>query len=197
MTCLFRFTIALAGWLVAITLAASPATAGAPALSEAAGRYDIDSSSLISFKVSQVGGGGISGRFGKFSGKFQLDNADIGKSVVQFTLFPESVKTGAQRIDTFLRSNAVFDTGNFQRITFRSTRITQTGDDTADVQGTLTAKGKSNTEHFTAKLTKWNRRVIGFQIHGDIYRSRYGMDVGTPIYSNVVQFDMSINGRKH
>ncbi len=27
-------------------------------------------------------------------------------------------------------------------------------------------------------------------------RSRYGMDVGTPIYSNVVQFDMTIRGQR-
>ncbi|TIQ53780.1 MAG: polyisoprenoid-binding protein, partial [Mesorhizobium sp.] len=27
-------------------------------------------------------------------------------------------------------------------------------------------------------------------------RSRYGMDVGTPIYSNVVDFDMTLTGRR-
>ncbi len=27
-------------------------------------------------------------------------------------------------------------------------------------------------------------------------RSRYGMDVGTPIYSNVVQFDMMIEAQR-
>lgn len=37
---------------------------------------------------------------------------------------------------------------------------------------------------------------IAFNVSGRIYRSRYGMDVGTPIYSNVVQFDMVIDGKR-
>ena len=31
---------------------------------------------------------------------------------------------------------------------------------------------------------------------GDIFRSPYGMDAGTPIYSNVVRFDMDIRGKR-
>lgn len=175
----------------------SPSQAKAPTLDDAAGRYDIDGSSQINFKVGQVGGGGISGKFTKFSGTFQLDRGDIEKSVVEFALFPETVQTGEPRIENFLRSTAVFDTASYPKIVFRSTKITRTGEDTAQIEGNLTAKGTTRTEHFDATLTKWNRRVIGFHIQGGVYRTRYDMSVGIPIYSNIVEFDMMVNGQKH
>lgn len=181
----------------ALTLAAGFAQAKTPSLDDAAGRYDIDGSSKINFSVDQVGGGGISGSFGKFSGTFQLDGSDIRRSVVEFSLFPESVQTGEERIEKFLRSSAIFDTKTYPKIVFRSTKITQTSDDTAEIEGNLTAKGMTKTEHFTATLTKWNRRVISFHIQGGVYRTRYNMSTGTPIYSNIVQFDMVVNGQKH
>jgi polyisoprenoid-binding protein YceI len=185
----------LAAW--ALVLVATSALARAPSLDDAAGRYDIDGSSQINFSVAQTGGGGISGKFGKFSGTFQLDGKDIRKSVVEFSLFPDTVQTGEPRVEKFLRSSAIFDTANYPKIVFRSTKITQTGEDTAEIEGKLTAKGTTKTEHFSAKLMKWNRRVISFHIQGDIYRDRYHMSAGLPIYSNIVQFDMTVNGQKH
>ncbi len=190
-----RTTAALAFTLSALTTGL--AQAKAPSLDDAAGRYDIDGSSKINFSVDQVGGGGISGSFGRFSGTFQLDGSDIRRSVVEFSLFPESVQTGEERIEKFLRSSAIFDTKTYPKIVFRSTKITQTSDDTAEIEGNLTAKGMTKTEHFTATLTKWNRRVISFHIQGGVYRTRYNMSTGTPIYSNIVQFDMVVNGQKH
>lgn len=180
----------------ALVLVTTGAQARAPSLDDAAGRYNIDGSSQINFSVAQTGGGGISGKFGKFSGTFQLDGKDIRKSVVEFSLFPETVQTGEPRIEKFLRSSAIFDTANYPKIEFRSTKITQTGEDTAEIEGKLTAKGTTKTEHFSAKLVKWNRRVISFHIEGGIYRDRYHMSAGLPIYSNIVQFDMTVNGQK-
>lgn len=186
----------LAGTCALLALASGASAAGAPSLDEARGTYAIDPSSRIRFSVDQVGGGGIAGTFGKFSGHFKLDNRDIGKSVVQFVLYPASVVTGEARVESFLRSSAVFDTEAHATITFNSTTITRTSEDSADIDGQLTARGITRTERFHAKLTQWNRRTIAFDITGGIYRSRYGMDVGTPIYSNVVQFNMSVTGRR-
>lgn len=173
------------------------ATASAPQLSDAAGSYGITGASRIHFSVSQVGGGGIVGDFGKFSGNFRIDGSNIGRSSVEFTLYPESVETGESRVEDFLKSSAVFDSATYRTVTFRSTSVKQTGPDTAAVEGTLTARGKARKEQFSVKLTDWNSRSISFMIRGSIFRSPYGMDVGTPIYSNVVQFDMNIKGQKH
>lgn len=177
-------------------LAATPGWSRAVSLDDAAGRYAIDGSSRIGFFVGQVGGGGISGKFSKFSGTFNLDQHDIRKSVVEFSLFPETVETGEPRVESFLRSHAIFDTKDFPQIVFRSTKINQTGENTAEIEGKLTARGTTRTEHFGAELTKWNSRSISFHITGNIYRAPYNMAVGIPIYSNVVQFDMTVNGTR-
>jgi polyisoprenoid-binding protein YceI len=190
-----------ASMILALSLAAMLADVAVPAaklpsLAEVAGRYAIAPSSNIAFTVGQVGRGGIKGRFGRFSGTFDLKSGNLAGSVVSFELRPESVSTGQNRMDEFLRSGAVFDTDRFDRISFRSSRIEKTGADTARVTGMLTAKGKTLPESFDVRLLGWTGRSISFSVRGRIFRSRYGMDVGTPMYSNVVQFDMTIEGQR-
>ncbi|MBP1876181.1 polyisoprenoid-binding protein YceI [Ensifer adhaerens] len=184
---------------IVLTSASGPdiARASAPQLQDAAGNYGITGASRVHFSVAQVGGGGIVGDFGKFSGNFRIDGNNISRSSVEFTLYPDSVETGESRVEDFLKSSAVFDSATYRTVTFRSTSITQTGPDSAAVEGTLTARGKTRKERFSVKLTDWNSRSISFMIRGSIFRSPYGMAVGTPIYSNVVEFDMNIKGQKH
>ncbi|MEK1887973.1 MAG: YceI family protein [Phyllobacterium sp.] len=184
------------GAAIAGIVALAPTSVSADTLSEVAGRYKIQPSSRVGFSVSQVGGGGITGNFKKFSGVFALNNSDISRSVIDFTLYPESVSTGQARVESFLKSDAVFDSANFPTITFKSTQITQTGSDTAQISGILTARGKSNPASFEASLADHSNNTITFRVQGKLLRSRYGMDVGTPIYSNVVQFDMVIRGQR-
>jgi len=174
----------------------APPLAYADALSDVAGRYKIQPSSQVGFTVTQVGGGGITGNFKKFSGVFSLNSSDISRSVIDFTLYPGSVWTGQARVETFLRSDAVFDAANYPTITFKSTQITQTSPDTAVIAGVLTARGKSGPASFQANLADHGSNTITFRVQGKVMRSRYGMDVGTPIYSNVVQFDMVIRGQR-
>ncbi|MEQ1950254.1 YceI family protein [Mesorhizobium sp. CN2-181] len=191
---------ASAGSAAALAMAASlfllPAPASADALSEAAGNYRIDSSSKINFKVDQVGGGGINGSFGSYSGSFKIDGNNVSKSNVSITLYAKSVAAQQARITDFLRSDAVFDVANHPEITFRSTSVTRISDDEARIDGVLTARGKSRKAQFEATVGKRNGKAISFRVTGSIYRSPYGMDVGTPVYSNVVQFDMTLNGTR-
>jgi polyisoprenoid-binding protein YceI len=178
-----------------LTLLSSGA-ADADILGEAAGKYTIEPSSNINFKVSQVGGGGINGAFGKFSGVFTLSAKGVSQSDVVFTLFPESVATKDKRVENFLRSSAVFDSAKFPQVTFRSTSVKQIDATTAKIDGVLTARGVTKPASFTASLSNRNGRQLNFHVLGNISRAPYGMDVGTPIYSNVVQFDMMLVGKR-
>ncbi|MDI7861308.1 YceI family protein [Rhizobiaceae bacterium n13] len=171
--------------------------APAPDLQAAAGTYRVTSASRIGFSIGQVGGGGIQGTFGNFSGTFRIDGGNIGRSTVQFTIYPQSVVTRERRMEDFLRSSAVFHAEKFPTVTFRSTAVRQTASDQAIVEGLLTARGTTRPETFNVRLTGWNRSSIAFEVTGSLYRSRYGMDVGTPVYSNVVRFDMDIRGRRN
>ena len=84
-----------------------------------------------------------------------------------------------------------------RQITFRSSRVRRTGDTTATVAGPLTARGKTHTETFNVELGALKGRRIAFHVTGRVLRSRYGMDVGAPVYSNVVDFDMTLAGDRN
>ncbi|RWK56054.1 YceI family protein [Mesorhizobium sp.] len=169
----------------------------AVALSDAAGSYTISpAGSSIRFSVGKAGGGGLAGAFARFKGSIRIDNSDVGRSRVNITIFPESVATGQRRVDAFLRSDAVFDAANNPEIQFRSTSVRRIGETSALVTGRLTARGKTFSEKFTAELAGLKAGTIRFHVTGKVLRSRYGMDVGTPIYSNVVDFDMTFTGRR-
>jgi polyisoprenoid-binding protein YceI len=182
--------MAVAGALFGGPAAVLPALA--ITLEEAAGSYRVADNSQIRFSVGQVGGGGIAGEFATFTCTLQLNAADPSRSVVVFDLYPESVSTGQQRIDDFLRSAAVFDTANYDVVSFRSIDVRLTGPDTAVVHGIVTARGKSAEADFDVALTGEGPGSLQFRVTGDIMRSPFGMEVGTPIYSNVVRFDMQL-----
>lgn len=189
----------LAAFLLAGLASHLPGTAkaAADALADAAGSYRIDKSSSIRFAVDQVGGGGIKGSFPDYKGSFSIDGGNVGRSRVTITLYPKSVRANEARVESFLRSDAVFDVAQYPEITFRSTAVTRTGGSTAKIDGMLTARGKSRPASFQATVSRQGGRAISFHVTGAIYRSPYGMGVGTPIYSNLVQFDMTLNGTRN
>jgi polyisoprenoid-binding protein YceI len=184
------------GFAAVATCFAMPVFA-AVALSDAAGSYTISpAGSSIRFSVGKAGGGGLAGAFARFKGSIRIDNSNVGRSQVNITIFPESVGTGQGRVDAFLRSDAVFDAANNPEIQFRSTSVRRIGETSALVTGRLTARGKTFSEKFTAELAGLKKGTIKFHVTGKVLRSHYGMDVGTPIYSNVVDFDMTLTGRR-
>jgi polyisoprenoid-binding protein YceI len=184
----------LAGLMFAQTASAQ---AVEPNLSDLAGQYVIAvRSSSLAFSVGAVGGNGINARFERFKGNFDIDPQNIGKSHVEIRIFPDSVKSGEGRVDGFLKSDAVFDAANQPEIVFKSTSVRRTGPDTALIEGRLTARGKTFPEKFTATLAGSDKGSVHFTVTGNVLRSRYGMDVGTPIYSNVVKFDMNFVGKR-
>jgi polyisoprenoid-binding protein YceI len=90
----------------------------------------------------------------------------------------------------------VFDAVRERAIVFRSARVIRTGPDTATIEGSLTARGRTFRETFHARLAEFRPGIIRFHVSGKVLRSRYGMDVGTPLYSNVVDFNMDLAVRR-
>lgn len=185
----------LAAASAAFVMTLGPAWAAGD-LSAVAGRYDISPASTIRFSVAQVGGGGLTGSFPMFDGAFDLHPSDVSRSRVLIRLRPAAVVTGQPRSEAFLRSPAVFDVPDFPLITFRSIRVVPDGADSAVIDGMLTARGVSHEERFTATLLRRDGGRVAFHVTGKVLRSPYGMDVGTPIYSNVVSFDMTLVGKR-
>jgi polyisoprenoid-binding protein YceI len=185
-----RLAFALA-LLIALPFSARTETLGA-----LAGTYRVDPASRIAFTVAQLGGQAIEGRFTRFSGRFRLAGEDVSAASVEFTLAPASVVAADPRIEGFIKSASVFDVEAHPAVTFRSTAVRRTGENTATIRGRLTAKGITRDTTFTIRYDGRAGRGLKFHVNGKMSRAMFNMDVGTPIYSNMVVLDMDLIGRR-
>ncbi len=191
-----RASIARLSWTACALLAFVTATS-AQQISEASGRYAITpKGTTVAFKVDGMGPVPVRGGFGDFSGEIRIDAKAIARSSVRFTLKPASVQASDPRVTDFLRSNAVFDAENWPEITFVSNRITRSGERSATVEGIVSARGKKKAVAFVAVLEDLKKGSARFKVVGRVPRSPFGMDVGTPIYSNLVDFDITVTANR-
>lgn len=181
--------------VTALVVVLSTATAHADELSDVAGRYRVLSSSHIHFSVAQAGGASIEGEFRQFKGVFQIDKA-IGRSKVEFSLLPASVTAADPRIEEFIKSEPVFDVAEHPTVSFRSTTVARTGGNSASIDGQLSAKGVTRPTKFSITFKGQQGKMLKFHVTGKLSRAMFNMDVGTPIYSNMVVLDMDLVGQK-
>ena len=103
--------------------------------------YSIDPAhSQVDFGIKHMGISTVHGRFAIKDGNVDLDPQNVTESAVTATIDVSSVDTGVAQRDTHLRSPDFFDTAKFPTATFKSTRITKTGDG-YDVIGDLNLHG--------------------------------------------------------
>src|SRR5258706_8884420 len=85
--------------------------------------WNIDPShSTVGFSIRHMVFSKVRGRFLKYTGALQLDDA-IAKSWVEVTIDAASLDTGTAQRDTHLRSADFFDVETFPELRFRSTRV--------------------------------------------------------------------------
>jgi polyisoprenoid-binding protein YceI len=181
--------------LTLLALLVSPSLSLADQLSDVAGRYRVLPSSRIHFSVAQAGGAAIEGEFKRFKGTFQIDKA-IGRSKVEFSLEPGSVTAADPRIEEFIKSDAVFDVAEHPAVSFRSTSVKRTSDNSAGIDGQLSAKGVTRPTKFSITFNGQSGKTLKFHVTGKMSRAMFKMDVGTPIYSNMVVLDMDLVGQR-
>ena len=182
--------------IVSCLLLSIPVLARADSFGELRGRYRVDPSSTIHFSVAQLGGQAVEGRFRKFSGQFVLAGQDGSRSTVKFTLSPASVEAVDPRVENFIKSPSVFDVETYPTVSFSSTSVERTGEDSAVISGRLSAKGVTRDARFNIRYMGKAGSKLKFHVAGKMSRALFNMDVGTPIYSNMVVLDMDLVGRR-
>lgn len=150
----------------------------------------------------------VRGSFNEFTGSARLDGDNPEKSSASVTLKTHSIDTRNADRDAHLRSNDFLQMDEYPEITFVSTEIKQTGDDTFDVTGDLTIKGvtKSLTVPFsyegTAQDPMGNFRV-GFEGSVVINRKDFGvtwnatLETGGVLVSDKVTLEFEISAVKN
>ena len=140
----------------------------------------------------------IAGKFDKWDATLTFASADFTTGVLDIKVQAASVDTGSGFKDDKLRSGDFFNADHDPYITFKSTKITQTGPDTFDIPGTFTIRGVSRPETLTLTASRENadsgeiKGVMAFD------RKDYGMDSGIPFIhiANRVEVDVDLHVKR-
>lgn len=166
--------------LTLITLLFASSTVGAVdgAKVPAAERYDIDGShSGVVFGWNHFGFSNPTARFDKIEGSVLLDATDLTKSSISVTLPVEGLDTRVVQLDEALKSPEFLDATRYPTITFKSTKVEMTGENSLKITGDLTVHGVTKPVTLDAKVNK-----IGiFEIPGVIKAQTAGFDATTII----------------
>ena len=148
----------------------------------------------------------VPGKFDDFSGQIQLDEANPEQSSVEVTINAASVDTGVKMRDDDLRSPNFFDVKKFPEITFKSTSVKKTGENTADVTGDLTMHGVTKPVVLKVELLgkgagPKNSTVSGWDASTALKRSDFGLTwnkviEGTQMVGDDVQIELHVEADK-
>lgn len=165
-----------------------------------AGIYTVDKThaSLI-WKVSHAGLSNYTARFKSYDAEINFDPADITKSSVTAKIDPATLETDyVATAEKDFNKNLItkeewFNAGKFPEITFKSTKIEVTGENTGKIHGDLTFLGVTKPVTLDATfngayaLQPFSKKpAMGFSATGSLNRSDFGMSTYVPMIGDKV-----------
>lgn len=131
---------------------------------------------------------GFSSPSGKWfvQGSLTLDKDKPQHDKVDITIDIASLDTGLKELDDHLKGKLFFDSAQYPKATFVSTKVTPTGKKSAKVEGLLTVHGVSKPVTLNVKLNKvgdnpiTNKMTAGFSATTTIKRSDFGIKTLLP-----------------
>lgn len=169
----------------------------------AAEKYTLDAShSQILFSYNHLGYSTTHGMFSGFEGEIMFDQEDPAASSVTVSMPVMSMFTGWQERDGHFMSGDFFGAEEGDMITFTSTAIEVTGDETARITGDLTMNDVTNSVVLDARLNQagdhpqQSKPWAGFDATTTLKRSDYNLGAFAPYVSDEVQVAISIEAMK-
>ncbi len=163
--------------------------------------------SEVQFKVKHLMVSTVTGLFSKFDGQVTMVNDDFEDADIAFSADIDSISTGNEQRDGHLKSAEFFDAAQFPQLTFKSTGMSKTGDDTYNLTGDLTLHGV--TKPVTLKVEYggqmqdfYGQTKAGFEVTGTIKRKDFGLtwdgvtEAGGVVVSDDVRLAMNIQVTK-
>ena len=122
----------------------------------------------------------IEGTFDQWTASLTFTSPDVTTATIDVEIQAASVDTGSGLKNSKLKSSDFFDVDNNPLITFKSTKVVQTGPDTFELDGNFTIRGVSKAEKLA--LTVSGRGTGTGLIKGTMAfdRKDYGMNSGIP-----------------
>ncbi len=156
----------------------------------------------IAFSLSHLGFSTAHGRFGEFDGAARLDLDDPANSQLEVTIKTASVDTFFAKRDEHLRSADFFNVAQHPTMTFKSTKVERTGDNTARLVGDLTLLGVTKPVALDVTLNAFkenpinNKMTAGFTATGSLKRSEFGMKTYVPAVGDTVALRIDMEMQK-
>lgn len=178
---------------------AAPALAQAspdPAKAEA-GPYTLEPEhTRVRFDVSHFGFTKYDGEFRKVSGTLSLDPGKPDASKVDIAIRTDSVAVPNAKLKAELDGAQWLDAAKYPEITFKSTKVTATGADTADVLGDFTMHGVTKPLVLKVKFNGAGNNPVnkhytsGFEATGTLKRTEFGVKTYAPMIGDDVAIDI-------
>jgi polyisoprenoid-binding protein YceI len=152
--------------------------------------------SSITFKVKASVA--IEGTFDKWDATLTFASREAKTGVLEVKIQAASVDTGSGLKNSKLRGEDFFDVDQNPLITFRSTKLVQTGPDTFEVDGDFTIRGVTKPEKLTLAVS--GKGTGSGEIRGTMAfdRRNYGMNSGIPFIriADRVEVTVALKGKR-
>jgi polyisoprenoid-binding protein YceI len=135
----------------------------------------------------------IDGTFDKWDASLTFTSPDAASGVLDVKIQADSVDTGSGFKDDKLKSDDFFDVKKDPYITFRSSKIVQTGPHTFDVPGTFTIRGVSKQETLTFTDDREGKGTGEIKGTMAFDRKEFGMDSGIPFIRIADRVEVTID----
>jgi polyisoprenoid-binding protein YceI len=184
-------------FIAAAALAAALASAAV-----AADTYKVDPAhSFVLFKVKHLNIGNAYGEFTDVSGTIKVDDDKPENGSIDITIKAESISTNVPKRDEHLRSPDFLNVKQFPVITFKSTSIKKSGEDTFEVTGDLQVHGVTKPVTTTFKRIgmgkdPWGKFRAGAEATFTIKRSEFDMKFMLDGVSDDVQITVALEAIK-
>jgi polyisoprenoid-binding protein YceI len=133
------------------------------------------------FKVKHMMISNVKGQFTVVNGILSLDADDLINSRVEASLDAASVNTRDAQRDAHLKSADFFDVEKFPTLSFKSTRVSRTGDGELAVAGDLTIRGVTRSVVFNVEgptapgKDPWGNTRVGLSATTKVNRKDFGL----------------------
>lgn len=143
--------------------------------------YTVDKShSRIAFQVRHLGISKVTGVFGEYDVDLRLDPSDISTMEASANVEIASIDTGVEKRDGHLKSADFFSAESFPQMTFKSTAVRPTSDQTFELVGDLTIRDVTREIVLSGELVgpvvgPMGGTRVAFDARGTISRSEFGL----------------------
>jgi polyisoprenoid-binding protein YceI len=140
----------------------------------------------------------IEGNFEKTDASLTFTSPELATAVLDIKIQAASVNTGSGMKDGKLKSKDFFNAEHDPLITFHSTKLTQTGPDTIEIDGDFTIRGVTKQEKLTFKVNGKGKGVGSIVGTMAFDRKDYGMNSGIPFIkiADRVEVDVDLAGKR-